>query len=157
MARSKKDAKPKEMFKPYNPDDVPTIMPFPELAVVATTKSEETAVPKLNDHQRSWILDVGVRDLDLPSLKGKAASALYDKVKNDAFDAKAFQHAPQPTDAKEEGRLPELVATWKRQRAKKSVADEGDTSDEEEDEAGRSGLLRGYPKAGWRLVSACLL
>ncbi|KAJ7920221.1 hypothetical protein B0H13DRAFT_2425707 [Mycena leptocephala] len=135
MGRGKK-TKTKEMFKTYDPNEVPDIMPFPELAVVKTTKGEEIAVPKLNEYQRSWILDVGVRDEDLVSLKKKDAADLYDRIKNDAFEAKAFQHTPQLQDATEESRLPALVAAWKQKRAKKNTnsADDGDASEEEEDE-----------------------
>ncbi|KAJ7831038.1 hypothetical protein B0H13DRAFT_1915657 [Mycena leptocephala] len=126
------------MFKSYDAAEVPDIMPFPELGGVATTKGEETAVPKLNEHQQSWILDIGVRGIDLPSLKGKAAKTFYEK----------------PTDRVEEARLPALVTAWKAKKpAKKknnSAADDDDASDEEEDEGGRGGLLRGYTKAGWR-------
>ncbi|KAJ7913991.1 hypothetical protein B0H13DRAFT_2325839 [Mycena leptocephala] len=128
-------------------------MPFPELGAVGTTKGDEMAVPKLNEHQRSWILDIGVRDIDLPGLKGKAATEFYEKVKTDAFEAKAFQHTPQGTDGTEEARLPTLVAAWKQKRSKKSntsAADDDDASDQEEDKSGRGGLLRGYTKAGWR-------
>jgi hypothetical protein len=160
MPAKNKNMKAKEMFKSYDAAEVPDIMPFPELGGVATTKGEETAVPKLNEHQRSWILDIGVRGIDLPSLKGKAAKTFYEKVKTDAFDAKAFQHTPQPTDRVEEARLPALVTAWKAKKpAKKknnSAADDDDASDEEEDEGGRGGLLRGYTKAGWRQVSTCL-
>ncbi|KAJ7884876.1 hypothetical protein B0H13DRAFT_2536213 [Mycena leptocephala] len=121
-------------------------MPFPELGGVATTKGEETAVLKLNEHQQSWILDIGVRSIDLPSLRGKAAKTFYEKVKTDAFDAKAFQHTPQPTDRVEEARLPALVAAWKEKKPSKkknnSAADDDDASDEEEDEGGWRGLLR---------------
>ncbi|KAJ7847134.1 hypothetical protein B0H14DRAFT_3453984 [Mycena olivaceomarginata] len=46
----KKQQKPKEMFKPYDATAVPEVMPFPALARVATTKTEETAVPKLNQY-----------------------------------------------------------------------------------------------------------
>ncbi|KAJ7824339.1 hypothetical protein B0H13DRAFT_337619 [Mycena leptocephala] len=153
MGRNKK-TKTKEMFKTYDPDEVPDVMPFPELAVVKTTKGEAIAVPKLNEYQRSWILDVGVRDEDLVSLKKKDAADLYDRIKDDAFEAKAFQHTPQPQDATEESRLPALVAAWKQKHAKKNTnsADDGDASEEEEDEGGRGALLRGYPKAGWRLA-----
>ncbi|KAJ7622880.1 hypothetical protein B0H17DRAFT_1151545 [Mycena rosella] len=155
MARTK-NTKPKEMFKPYDPDGVPGIMPFPELAHGATTKGEEAAVPKVNKHQCSWILDIGVCDADLPSLKGKAASDFYDRVKNNAFNSKAFQHTVQPQDRDEEACLPALVVAWKQKHwAKKqtTAADgDGDSSDEEEDEGGHRGLLRGYSKAGWRLA-----
>ncbi|KAJ7878224.1 hypothetical protein B0H13DRAFT_2346677, partial [Mycena leptocephala] len=101
-----------------------------------------------------WILDVGVRDEDLVSLKKKDAADFYDRIKDDAFEAKAFQHTPQPQDATEESRLPALVAAWKQKRAKKNTnsADDGDASEEEEDEGGRGALLRGYPKAGWQLA-----
>ncbi|KAJ7328294.1 hypothetical protein DFH08DRAFT_815799 [Mycena albidolilacea] len=155
MARaksSKKSSKPKEMFKPYDAARVPDVMLFPDLARVATSKGEEAAVPTLNEHQRSWILDVGIRDIDLPSLNGKAAIAVYDRVKNDAFDAKAFQHQAQPEDRAEEARLPTLIAAWKQkhQQAPSTAADDADSSDEEEDDGGHATLLRGYSKAGWR-------
>ncbi|KAJ7695627.1 hypothetical protein B0H17DRAFT_1198412 [Mycena rosella] len=150
-----KNTKTKEMFKPYDPNGVPDIMPFPELAHVATTKGEEAAVPKLNKHQRSWILDIGVCDVDLPSLEGKPTSDFYDRVKNDAFDAKAFQHKVQPQDREEEACVPALVATWKLKHKKQTLAtaDDGGTSDEEEDEGGHGALLREYSKAGWQLIS----
>lgn len=148
--------KSKEMFKAYNAADVPDVMPLPALANVASTKGEETAVPKLNNFQRSWILDVGIRGVDLPSLTGKAASELYDRVKHDAFDAKAFQHTAQPQDTAEEATLAALIADWKKKDPKKAEprgVDDGNVSDNEEDEGGRAGLLRGYTKSGWRLVS----
>ncbi|KAJ7479805.1 hypothetical protein FB451DRAFT_1534874 [Mycena latifolia] len=149
MAKSKV----KEMFKPYNPNDVPEVMPLPELALVLTTKGQDTAVPKLNDHQRSWILDVAVRDVDLASLKGKAATTFYNQVKTDAFAAKAFQHEPHARDQAEEAEIPALVVAWKKKHpAKNKAATANDDADEveEEDEDGRAGLLRGYSKAGWR-------
>ncbi|KAJ7924685.1 hypothetical protein B0H13DRAFT_2577491 [Mycena leptocephala] len=156
MPSRTKNTKAKEMFKSYDVAEVPDIMPFPELGGVATTKGEETAVPKLNEHQQSWILDIGVRSTDLLSLKGKAAKTFYEKVKTDVFDAKAFQHMLQPTDWVEEARLPALVAAWKEKKPSKkknnSAADDDDASDEEEDEGGQGGLLRGYTKAGWRQV-----
>lgn len=151
-------AKPKvkEMFKPYDPNDVPEVMPFPELALVLTTKGQDMAVPKLNDHQRSWILDVAVRDVDLASLKGKAATTFYNRVKTDAFEAKAFQHESQARDQAQEAEIPALVAAWKNKHPAKNKAttakDEADEV-EEEDEDGRAGLLRGYSKAGWRSVN----
>ncbi|KAJ6599920.1 hypothetical protein DFH09DRAFT_1070607 [Mycena vulgaris] len=166
MARTKqpKAAKSKMMYKPYDAADVPDIMPFPALALVATTKGEETAVPKLNDHQHSWILDVALRDADLPSLEGKATLEFYEQVKTDAFDSKAFKHAPpeesQSADEAEEASLPALMTAWKRKQkskqsdppSKNSNSPDGDggASDDEEDEGGRTGLLRGYTKAGWR-------
>ncbi|KAJ7141935.1 hypothetical protein C8R43DRAFT_954587 [Mycena crocata] len=149
MARTKNkvNAKPKVMYKPYNPDEVPDIMPFPDLGWIAGTKTEEIIVPKLNNYQRSWILD----------LHPKAATPVYDKIKMDAFDAKAFKHKVQPGDGEEEARIPALVATWRKQqkdkqRSKKVVEEEDSDEDEEEDESGRAALLRGYTKAGWRAV-----
>jgi hypothetical protein len=145
-------------------------MPFPELALVTTTKGEETAVPKLNQHQQSWILDVALRRIDLASLVTKKdARDFYDRVKSDAFDAKAFQHTGQVGDQAEEAHLPAFVATWKQQNPTgnqknkkkttktKSGGDDGEASkedeQEQEDEGGCVGLLRGYTKAGWRWVS----
>ncbi|KAJ7106452.1 hypothetical protein C8R43DRAFT_1140573 [Mycena crocata] len=160
MARKKSD-KSKDMFEPYVEADVPAIMPFPELARVVTTKGDETCVPKLNEYQRSWILDVGIRGIDLPRLGGTAASTkVYDQVKEEAFTAKAFQHQVQPQDKEEEGRLPGLATAWKQKereklRKRKPTADTApdDSSDEEdEDDAIREGLLRGYTKAGWRVA-----
>jgi hypothetical protein len=156
----------KEMFKPYDATAVPDSMPFPELALVSATKGQEIAVPKLNQHQRSWILDIALRSVDFGSLGSKtAATQFYDNVKTDAFDAKAFQHTVQPGDQVEEAGLSALVAHWKKQNPswnqknkkktttnKKSGGDDGDASEDEEDEGGRVGLLRGYTKAGWRLV-----
>lgn len=153
---AQKNTKPKEMFKPYNADTVPDTMPFPELTRVAATKSEEAAVPVLNDYQRSWILDVGVRGMDLLGLSGHEAKAFYECVKADAFEAKAFQHKVQPQDRAEEARLPALVTAWKLKQKKESSAgvDEGDANDQEEDDGGRVTLLRGYSRAGWRMVCA---
>ncbi|KAJ7075959.1 hypothetical protein B0H15DRAFT_805905 [Mycena belliarum] len=161
MARTKKSTKSKDMFDPYVEADVPDIMPFPDLARVATTKGDETCVPKLNKYQRSWILDVGIRDIDLPSLGGPTSSTkVYDQVKEAAFAAKAFQHQVQPQDKEEEGRLPALATAWKqkereklRKRKPAAIPDSDDSSDEEdEDEAAREGLLRGYKKSGWRVA-----
>ncbi|KAJ7717435.1 hypothetical protein B0H14DRAFT_3521962 [Mycena olivaceomarginata] len=132
----KKQQKPKEMFKPYDATAVPDVMPFPALARVATTKTEETAVPKLNQYQRSWIFDVALRDADLPGLSKQAKAEFYEK----------------PGDSEEEACVPKLMAAWKRenQKAKTTrVADDGDGSDDEEDKGARVGLLRGYTKAGW--------
>ncbi|KAJ7266422.1 hypothetical protein B0H12DRAFT_1068293 [Mycena haematopus] len=155
MAPAPKPAKVKEMFKPYNESEVPDIMPLPAVGSVWFTKSGDIAVPRLNDYQRSWILDQALRDVDLPGMKPKAARTFYDQVKVDAFSAKAFKHVPQPQDAEDEARIAQLVATWIREHPSKKnknkpVADDGDASDEEEDEGGRTGLLRGYKKAGWR-------
>ncbi|KAJ7205378.1 hypothetical protein B0H12DRAFT_1080324 [Mycena haematopus] len=151
MVRPKKETKTKTMFKPYNAKEVPDVMPFPELALVATTKGEETAVPKLNEYQRSWILDVALRGVDLPNLSAKATRELYNKIKTDAFDAKAFKHTPTDGDKVEEARLPALVAAWKLQKKKGKAADDDvEDSDEDEDEDGQATLLRGYSRSGWR-------
>ncbi|KAJ7124676.1 hypothetical protein C8R43DRAFT_958733 [Mycena crocata] len=161
MAKTKlKPTKPKEMFKPYDEEAVPDIMPFPGLSHVKITKGQETNVPKLNEHRRSWILDIGVRDVDLPSCQGKAATAIYDDIKDAAFEAKAFQHKPQPQDRDEENGVAALAAAWKRKerekkskKAGKAIPDSDSDSDddaEEEGQGGRAALLRGYSKAGWR-------
>ncbi|KAJ6460024.1 hypothetical protein DFH09DRAFT_1114969 [Mycena vulgaris] len=108
----------------------------------------------------SWILDIGICGLDLPSLTGKAAVKAYDKVKTDAFAAKAFQHTPGPNDATDEARVTTFVANWKQaQKDKKkkkkkadSVESDSDESDQEKDDDARGALLRAYPKAGWRLA-----
>ncbi|KAJ7698299.1 hypothetical protein B0H17DRAFT_1196883 [Mycena rosella] len=157
MARTK-TAKPKEMFKAYDPDAVPDFMPFPPLSHVVTAKGGEAAVPKLNDHQRSWILDIGLRNLDLPGLTGKAALNIYNRIKSNAFDAKAFQHTGRSQDRAEEATLLALVTAWKQQQKNKkpNATDDGEASNAEEDEDGRGGLLRGYSKVGWRVDPFCL-
>lgn len=148
-----------EMFKAYDPTTVPEIMPFPALLRVATTKAEETPVPKLNEDQRSWIFDVALRDQDLVHMAKDERKEFYSKVKTDAFGAKAFQHTVQPGDAAEEARLPARVAQWlvdnppKTESNKRKNSADGNASDVEEDEGARVGHLRGFPKAGWRLVS----
>ncbi|KAJ7291879.1 hypothetical protein C8J57DRAFT_1492351 [Mycena rebaudengoi] len=155
LKANKGGPKSKEMFKAYNTADVPDVMPLPVLANVASTKGEETAVPKLNDFQHSWILDVGIRGVDLPSLTGKAASELYDRVKHDVFDAKAFQHTAQPQDTAEEATLAALIADWKKKHPKKAEpcgVDDSNVSDNEEDKGGHAGLLRRYTKSGWHLA-----
>ncbi|KAJ6513995.1 hypothetical protein DFH09DRAFT_1099861 [Mycena vulgaris] len=156
MAREKQ-TKPKEMFKPYDADSVPDVMPLPELAFVKSTKGQDTAVPKLNEHQRSWILDVGVRDEDLASLTGKAANEVYNRVKADAFKAKAFQHTPQAEDRAEEDAILRFIATWKMKHAsaKKPVTEDADEA-EEEDEDGRALRLRGYSKTAWRMIEQAI-
>ncbi|KAJ6521644.1 hypothetical protein DFH09DRAFT_1331060 [Mycena vulgaris] len=114
MAPAAKSSKVKEMFKPYNEADVPDIMPFPDLATVATSNGEHIAVPKLNQHQRSYILDVALRNADLGDLgTQKEANEFYDQVKTQALDAKAFQHKVQPGDRAEEASLSERINTWK--------------------------------------------
>ncbi|KAJ7187564.1 hypothetical protein GGX14DRAFT_409100 [Mycena pura] len=149
-----KSTKHKEMFKPYNPSDVPDVMPFPEIGLVHSTKNQDTAVPKLNDYQRSWILDAGLRGVDLASMMRKTAAEFDKKVQDDAFEAKAFQHTAQAQDREEEDRIPGLVAQWKRKDTAKprkvKAAVDDDCDDEGEDKDGRTGLLRGYPKVGWR-------
>ncbi|KAJ7101822.1 hypothetical protein C8R43DRAFT_1141169 [Mycena crocata] len=158
MPPKKNSTHPKEMFKPYVADDVPDHMPFPDLSHVVFSKGDETAVPKLNEYQRNWILDVAIRNIDLPGFTRKEASLFYDKVKDKAFDAKAFKHQGQPGDADEEARLPALITAWKRKEAEKKAKKKNqnaqpnthnDNSDDEEDEDGRGALLRGYTKLGW--------
>ncbi|KAF8144579.1 hypothetical protein K438DRAFT_1782707 [Mycena galopus ATCC 62051] len=151
--------KDKTIYKSYDPDDAPEVMPFPELSHVVTTKSDQMAVPKLWEYQRMWIHDK-IRGVDLPALTKKAASELYDKVKEEAFESEAFQHKVGLGDVAEEARLPSLVAEWKqKQKTKKSkktkdesaeATDNDNTADHEEDTDGRVGVLRGYPLAGWR-------
>ncbi|KAJ7725676.1 hypothetical protein B0H16DRAFT_946329 [Mycena metata] len=168
---TKKESK-KEIYR-YDAAAVPDIMPFPALALVATTKGEEIPVPDLNDYQRSWIHDVALRDVDFEvELPTRAESTkFYDKVKMDAFEAKAFQHAVQPGDAAEEASLSKAIAKWKRDNVKKNkktqnandandaggaegagAADDAAGANEEEDEGARAGMLRGFPRQGWRLV-----
>ncbi|KAF7345155.1 hypothetical protein MSAN_01891700 [Mycena sanguinolenta] len=130
-------------------------MPFPELSHVVTTRSGEFAVPVPNHHQRNWILDVGVRDVDLPSLKGKRALDFYAKVKDEALNQRAFKHVPQPGDAAEEATVLTLMADWKEKNKKTKTVDNDDDDDsenEKEDNNQREGLLRGYPLAGWRVA-----
>ncbi|KAJ6484558.1 hypothetical protein DFH09DRAFT_1339991 [Mycena vulgaris] len=141
MAPSKKEIKQKEMFKPYDATAVPDAMPFP------------TLLPQLDLRQRASWYRPGRSTVEVGHLR------VYEKVKSDAFEAKAFQHTPQPGDTAEEASLPGLIAAWKRDNPKndkkqnnKPVADDGDGSDDEEDEGARVGLLRGYTKAGWRLA-----
>ncbi|KAJ7020994.1 hypothetical protein C8F04DRAFT_1274232 [Mycena alexandri] len=152
-----------DMFKPYNPSAVPDVMPFPPLGRVSTTKAEHTPVPKLNEYQHSWIFDVTLRGQDLPNMPQGDVKDFFEKVKTDAFEAKAFRHTVQPGDATEEACLPARIASWlaehpqqannnqSKKKAKKSG--DGNDSDAEEDAGARVGLLRGYPKAGWRLFS----
>ncbi|KAJ6552281.1 hypothetical protein DFH09DRAFT_1319326 [Mycena vulgaris] len=158
MAPAAKSSKVKEMFKPYNEADVPDIMPFPDLATFAASNGEHIAVPKLPQHQRSYILDIALRNADLGDLgTQKEANEFYDQVKTQALDAKVFQHKVQPGDRAEEASLSERINTWKlenpgklNKKAGKPRANDGDASDDEEDEGGRKALLRGYTKAGWR-------
>ncbi|KAJ7450919.1 hypothetical protein B0H11DRAFT_1927954 [Mycena galericulata] len=157
MAKGKNSGKPKENFKHYDAATVPDIMPLPQLARVVTTLGQEIAVPKLNEHQRSWIHDVGIRGVDLPNLDSIASKALYAKVKIDAFDAKAFQHQAQPKDHDEEAQISAFITAWKKDHAAKqnnnrAAEQEADDDDEEEDEGSRTGLVRGYTKAGWRMA-----
>ncbi|KAJ7715682.1 hypothetical protein B0H16DRAFT_1477203 [Mycena metata] len=176
---TKKDSK-REIYR-YGAAAVPDIMPFPALALVATTKGEEIPVPDLNDYQQSWIHDVALRDVDFEvDLPTRAESTkFYDKVKMDAFEAKAFQHDVQPGDAAEEASLSKAIAKWKRDNAKKTkktknsndandaggaggaegaegagATDDAAGPNEEEDEGARVGMLRGFPRQGWRLSQA---
>ncbi|KAJ7040864.1 hypothetical protein C8F04DRAFT_1177471 [Mycena alexandri] len=181
MSPVKTNKPPKKMFDLYDAADVPDIMPFPDLALVWTSKGQEIAVPKLNAHQRSWIHDVALRDTDFAGLQGKERLAFYNKVKGDALKAKAFQHMARPEDEAEEARLPALIASWKkahtekkkktskkndkgkakggadgggdisdqREDADKGQADDGGNVSDGEDQAARTGLLRGYRIAGW--------
>ncbi|KAJ7036996.1 hypothetical protein C8F04DRAFT_1181012 [Mycena alexandri] len=127
---------PKEMFDLYDAADVPDIMPFPDLALVWTSKGQEIAVPKLNAHQRSWIHDVALRDAGFASLQGKERLAFYNKVKGDALKAKAFQHTPRPEDETEEARLPALIASWKKAQAEKKKKTTTKKSDKGKAKAG---------------------
>ncbi|KAJ7721437.1 hypothetical protein DFH07DRAFT_784123 [Mycena maculata] len=108
---------------------------------------------RVNEHQRSWIHDVGIRDVDFPNLNRHASKELYAKVKIDACDAKAFQHQVQPKDRVEEAQVSEFIAAWKEEHvqehaAKQNNQDADDENDnDEEDEGSCTGLLRGYTKA----------
>ncbi|KAJ7614290.1 hypothetical protein DFH06DRAFT_1146436 [Mycena polygramma] len=153
MARPKGEKGPIQMFQPYKADLVPAVMPFPDLANVVTAKNDETAVPKLNDFQRSWIHDVVLRGADLANLTKQDATDLYDSIKRDAFNAAPFKHTPQPGDEAEESRLPGLVAAWKLARKKADASGSaGHAGGAEEDEEGRTGLLRGYTLNGWKIA-----
>ncbi|KAJ7739012.1 hypothetical protein B0H16DRAFT_1759458 [Mycena metata] len=155
---TKKESK-KEIYR-YDAAAVPDIMPFPALALLATTKGEEIPVPDLNDYQQSWIHDVALRDVNFEVERPTRAEStkFYDKVKMDAFEAKAFQHAVQPGDAAEEASLSKAIAKWKRDNVKKNkktknandandaggaegagAADDAAGPNEEEDE-GKAGL-----------------
>ncbi|KAJ7688078.1 hypothetical protein B0H17DRAFT_1203267, partial [Mycena rosella] len=90
------------------------------LSHVVTAKGGEAAVPKLNDHQPELILDIGLRNLDLPGLTGKAALDVYNRIKSDAFDAKAFQHTVRPQDRAEEATLLALVTLGNSSRRTRS-------------------------------------
>ncbi|KAF8213036.1 hypothetical protein K438DRAFT_1751439 [Mycena galopus ATCC 62051] len=119
MAKKSKtgNAKPKEMFPPYNTANVPDIMPFPTLA--------------------------------------KKVLGVYQRVKDEVFESKAFQHSTQEGDGAEEKLLPSMIATWKatqkdkKNKAKNDKNAADDDSDAEEDQGARGAALRGYPKAGW--------
>ncbi|KAJ7191120.1 hypothetical protein GGX14DRAFT_407428 [Mycena pura] len=84
----------------------------------------------------------------------KTAAEFDKKVQDDAFEAKAFQHTAQAQDREEEDRIPGLVTQWKHKDTAKprkvKAAVDNDCDDEGEDKDGRTGPLRGYPKAGWR-------
>ncbi|KAJ7034115.1 hypothetical protein C8F04DRAFT_1183630 [Mycena alexandri] len=163
MASKKKSTqrKVKEMFKPYDEDKVPESMPFPALWRVHSTKTQTTAVPQLSDIQRSWILDVALRGIDLTQLTAEMLKALHKTVKHDALEAKPFQHQPEAADRKEEAQLPKLVAAWNTKKGNKvetkkdddNESDSGsDDSEDEADDAVQDTLLRGYTKTGWALA-----
>ena len=154
----------REMFDPYNPDEVPASMPFPELSRVHTTKGEELAIPAISRYQRSWIHDIGLRDSNLAYVEDKKAlNALCDQIKSDALASEAFSHTEQPGDAAEEARIPELVAQWKEKHRESKAKRKGnkatDADDEVEDttdsarSSDRASLLRGYTLTAWRIVS----
>ncbi|KAF8162248.1 hypothetical protein K438DRAFT_1775955 [Mycena galopus ATCC 62051] len=154
---TKQAKKDKTIYKSYSPDDVPEVMPFPELSKVVTTKGDQMAVPKLWEYQHIWIHDK-IRGVDLHALTKKAAFELYDKVKDEVFKSEAFQHKVQPGDAAEEARLPSLMADWKQKqksrkkgkgkgKGKDATGDTADTDDddidhEEEDTDGRIGAIQ---------------
>lgn len=65
-------------------------------------------------------------------------------------------HLTQPQDVEEEARLPTLVAVWKKKHPKKAKAGVDVNSmddDDVEDKGAGWVLLRGHPKAGWRMAS----
>ncbi|KAF7333565.1 Acid protease [Mycena sanguinolenta] len=155
QSKPKQARKPKEMFQPYDADAVPGIMPLPALSHVVTNRSTEFAVPVPNSHQRSWILDVALRGVSLPKLKGKRALEFYANVKDDAFKQKAFKHVSQPGDVDEEAVIPMLMADWKEKNKKNKTQDESDNEEsdnEGEDKNQREGLLHGFPLSGWRVA-----
>ncbi|KAJ7224196.1 hypothetical protein GGX14DRAFT_386972 [Mycena pura] len=145
---------PKEMFDPYNADDAPASMPFPD--------SEELAIPAIHRYQRSWIHDVGLRDSNIASVEDKKElNALCDKIKTDALASEAFSHVVQPGDAAEEARIPELVTQWKQKHRDSKAKRKGkNATDEDEDvevddsarSSDRATLLRGYTHTAWRLA-----
>ncbi|KAF8197169.1 hypothetical protein K438DRAFT_1967413 [Mycena galopus ATCC 62051] len=149
MKKSKTgNAKPKEMFPPYDAANVPDIMPFPTLAKVVSTKGGDTAVPVLNEWQRSWIHDIALRDVAPATLLDKKkVLRVYQRVKDEVFESKAFQHSTQEGDGAEEKLLPSMIATWKatqkdkkknKGKNDKNAAD--DDSDGEEDQGARGRL-----------------
>lgn len=109
----------REMFDPYDEAAVPDIMPFPALSHILATRGAEIAVPKLNQHQRSYLFDVALRDVDLVGLTvGKEATKVYEAIKSDALRAKPFQHKEQDADrAEEEAGLREQIKAWKFEKA----------------------------------------
>ncbi|KAK6971739.1 acid protease [Favolaschia claudopus] len=147
-----KPKKEKKMYQAYDPDQIPDSMPFPDIYRVDVKRSGDVVVPQLNKHQRNWILDVGLNGVDFAThTNQQQATDIFNRVKLDAFEAKAFKHTPQPADKEEEARLPEMIATYKAAN-KKSTPNDDDTSDDvgEEDADARTGLLRGYTIEGWR-------
>ncbi|KAK7050169.1 acid protease [Favolaschia claudopus] len=160
-----KEKKSKDNFDTYIEADVPPSMPFPSLAVVITTKNDEYAVPVLNNHQRAYLHDVALRDVDLLTGNKKENAETNEKIKTAALKSKAFQHVPQEGDETEERDLPALISAWKENEQKKKAQRKAkkngvaiDTSDASatagddatpQDEDSRTNLLRGYRIIGW--------
>jgi hypothetical protein len=153
MTRTKLPPKPREMFDPYVSDDVPARMPFPDLLRVHKTASTEIPVPKLNRYQRSWLLDVAMRGVDIAGLDESAWKTYREKVKSDAFQEKAFQHVSELADDEEEARLVGLITDWKQKNPDKKNKKDAVDATVEADSATRAALLRGYPRAGWHIAS----
>nr|GAT42650.1 acid protease [Mycena chlorophos] len=151
MAKTK-TPKPKHNFDPYDEALVPDAMPFPALGRLLATKAGEVVVPKLNKHQRDFLLEQLSQKTGLTTLKGKAATEYYAELKNAAFDAKAFQHsvADAAAEAAEEATIPALVADWRASNPRyKGTTNADDGEELEEDEDARTHLIRGYTRAGW--------
>ncbi|KAK7023220.1 hypothetical protein R3P38DRAFT_2779973 [Favolaschia claudopus] len=164
-----KEKKSKDNFDTYIEADVPPSMPFPSLAVVITTKNDEYAVPVLNHHQRAYLHDVALRDVDLLTGNKKENAETNEKIKTAALKSKAFQHVPQAGNETQERALPALISAWKEEDRKKKAQrkakktgqasiDAGDGSPAvgddatPQDEDSRTNLLRGYRIIGWEKV-----
>ena len=162
--KEKEDGGGSKMIPPYVEKNVPARMKFPALAHVAVTKHGRIAVPTPDKYHRSWLLWQAVGDVDITQLEGERLKAFYNKVKIDAFSAKPFLHAAEPGDAEEEAQLSGLVDQWlanhpdKAPKAskstKKTTADDDDDDDRNQvNESNKDAFLRGYPIAGWKIVS----